>query len=788
VGYLEDINIQFEMFNNMHVMVGIFEPLFNDNKQEYEYNQIYINNAYRNNLPYDFNTDNSNNHIIKEILLESRDSILLEKSNCKYDRLFCESKKHYTIYCSNLLNKYIQLTIVDNTVKDEGIGQLKLYKDMLDNAKDIILLLDKDGRISYANIEAIKCYGYTIEELLLMNVYQLRSQDKLDFINQQFDIAKSKGIDFETIHFRKDGSCFFVEVKSMGVEVNNIKYVLSIVRDITTQRNDEQHIRYLANIVESSQDAIIGYDLNGIITSCNSATGKIYGYSKAEMVGKHISLVMTNVNDDSNRILQVIKNNENIELDRRLRKRKDGTKVYVSVQVSPIKDISGYVIGASAISRDITNLMAKEQELAQKYEELTVLNEELTALNEELTALNEELTANEEELRTNYIELELTSEKAEKANIAKNQFLANMSHELRTPMNGIMGIAELMGYTEINAEQKEYVQILKSSSEHLLEIINDLLDISKIEAGKLQLNNYRFNLRNNIDKLLRQVAFTAKNKGLEIMCSIDPLIGYEFFGDEVRLNQVLINLINNSIKFTKEGHIYVRLKKAEESKTSDKLEFSVEDTGIGIPEHFRKDIFKTFTQADYSNTRSFGGAGLGLAISKELVKMMDGDIWYESEEGKGSTFYFTVNLNKVEMESTQEDISKPLLVNDIIDTKILVAEDNDINKKIISGFLKNLKYKFELVENGREVIDALRFRSYDLILMDVQMPILNGIETTEIIRKCEENTGVHVPIIAMTAHAMSGDKENLIASGMDDYIAKPFDLHKLNDIIKKYIK
>lgn len=668
---LEDIIKQFQLFNNMPVMVGIFEPRFNVNKLEYEYDQIYSNDSYKSNLPYGFNIDNSNNHIIREILLlEIKDNILSKNSNCKYDRLFCEGQKHYTIYCSNLLNKYIQITMTDNT-------------------------------------------GYVDS------------------------------------------------IKAIGL--------------------DEQNIRYLANIVESSHDAIFGYNLNGIITSCNNSAEKIYGYSKDEMIGKHISLVMTDVNDDSDRILQDIRNNESIELNRRLRKRKDGSKVYVSVKVSPIKDIKGDIIGASAISRDITNIIVKEQELAQKYEELT-------SLNEELTALNEELIANEEELRTNYIELEEASERAEKASIAKNQFLANMSHELRTPMNGIIGIGELLSYTELTSEQIEYIQILKSSSEHLLKIINDLLDISKIEAGKFKLNNLKFNLRNNMDKLLRQVSFMARNQGLEVMCSIDPLIGYWFIGDEVRLNQVLINLINNSIKFTKEGHIFVRMRKIDETKESIKLEFSVEDTGIGIPESFRNDIFKIFTQADYSNTRSFGGTGLGLAISKELVKMMDGDIWFESEEGNGSTFYFTVNLKRAGIGSTENDISRAQMVNDIIDIKILVAEDNDINKKIVSGFLRNLNYEFESVENGSEVINALKSRSYDLILMDVQMPILNGIETTEIIRKCEENTGSHVPIIAMTAHAMPGDKEKLIASGMDDYIAKPFDLYTLNDVIKKYIK
>jgi PAS domain S-box-containing protein len=655
-----------------------------------------------------------------------------------------------------------------------------IYKEMLNKAKDIIFLSDENGNIVYANEEAIKCYGYSPEEFLRLNVADLRSEKKLDLIKQQFNKAKSQGIKFETIHYKKDKSAFPVETNAIGVEINNKIYVISIIRDITKRREDEQNIRYLANIVESTKDAIFAYDLNGIFTSCNDAVEKIYGYSKDEILGKHMSLVMTDINDDSERILTSIRNNEVIELVRRARKRKDGTKVYVSVQVSPIKDIEGNIIGASAISRDISSIMFKEQELAQKYEELSTLYEELTAL-------NEELTANEEELRTNYIELELASAQAEKASLAKSQFLANMSHELRTPMNGIIGIAELLSYTELNSEQTEYIQILKSSSEHLLDIINDLLDISKIEAGKFQLNKCKFNLRSNMDKLLRQVSFMASNKGVEIMCSIDPLIGYEYIGDEVRLNQVLLNLINNAIKFTEEGHIYVRLKKVHETGKNLIIEFSIEDTGIGIAESFRSDIFKMFTQADYSHTRRFGGAGLGLAISKDIVRLMDGDIWFESEEAKGSTFYFTANFSKAAMENAENIANISTSPASINSGKILVAEDNDINQKIISEYLKNLEYSFKLVGNGQEVIDEIMNKEYDLILMDVQMPVLNGIETTKEIRQCEKGTGMHIPIIAMTAYVMAGDRENLMTCGMDDYIAKPFDINTLGGILKKYI-
>jgi PAS domain S-box-containing protein len=660
-------------------------------------------------------------------------------------------------------------------------NQFEIYKHMLDKANDIILLLDESGRIIYANIEATKCYGYSLEELLSLNIADLRSERKIEFAMLQFDYIKEHGMEFETIHYRKDRTAFSVELKAIGLEIDNKKYAFNIIRDITIRKREEQYIKYLANIVESSQDAIIGYDLNGIMTSCNNAAEKIYGYSKSEMIGKHISLVMTDMEDDTYSILQSIKNNENIKLDRRIRKRKDGTKIYVSVQVSPIRDMKDNIIGASAISRDVSSIMAKEKELAERYQELS-------ALYEQITAFNEELTANEEELRSNYIELEAASQEAEKANRAKSQFLANMSHELRTPMNGVLGVIELLGYTNLSSEQAEYIQLLKSSSKHLLDVINDLLDISRIEAGKLQLNFSEFNLRNSVDKLLRQVSFAAADKGLDIMYSIDPMIGYEYIGDEVRFNQVLINLISNAVKFTEKGNIFVRLKKIDETNDNIKLKISVEDTGIGVPKDFGNDIFKIFTQADYSDTRKFGGAGLGLAISKQIVEMMDGEIWFESVEGEGSTFYFTISLNKSSAGYVENNIKQARINMNTQDKIILVAEDNETNRLVILGFLKKLNFEYDLVKNGQEVIDVLEIGKYDVILMDVQMPGLNGIEATKIIRQNEEGTGKHIPIIAMTAHAMSGDKENLIACGMDDYISKPFDIDTLVAVLDRYIK
>lgn len=421
---------------------------------------------------------------------------------------------------------------------------------------------------------------------------------------------------------------------------------------------------------------------------------------------------------------------------------------------------------------DITEAKNREKELSDKYRELSVVYQKLAAI--------------EEELRANYNELKEANEKVIKANKAKNQFLANMSHELRTPLNGILGFTQLLQLSDINEEQREELDMIESSSKYLLKLINSILDLSKIDAGKIELSYNRFDFKEQMDLVIKEMMLLAENKDIQIMYFIDPLINKELIGDIIRLRQILNNLINNAVKFTETGYIFFNVKKVYSNAGETKLEFSVEDTGKGISDEFKNRIFSEFTQEEDIYTKNYGGTGLELAISKRLVILMGGDIWVESEKGKGSKFYFTLVFRNFQNEN--QISSKMNIGTDRINNNkfILIAEDNEINLKIISAYLKKLNYKFKLVKNGIEAVNFLDKNKADIVLMDIQMPVLDGIDAVRIIRDREKLTGKHQIIIAMTAYVMAGDREKLLESGMDGYISKPFDMEALSETLSRW--
>jgi len=775
------------------------------------------------------------------------------------------------------------------------------FRDLFEDAPVAYHEIDTEGIVRRVNRTECLMLGLEPEQIIGRPVWEFVSPAGRDAAREAVRrklLRQMRIGPFERDYLASDGTSRTEEIHESLIldRQGAVTGIRSAMLDITERRHAE---RALNRFFTLSLDMLCIADFDGYFRRINPAWERILGYEHGELLA-HPFIEFVHVNDREATLAAAAQLAEGIELvsfENRYLCR-DGSYKWLLWTAAPFPDER--LIYAAA--RDIT--VRKETE------------ERLEETNARLAQLVKEL--------------EVAKARAEAAGRAKSEFLANMSHEIRTPMNAIVGMTELALDTRLSGEQREYLETVRESADALLRLIDDILDFSKVEERKLDLDCAAFPLRDSLEDAVRLLAIRAQQKGLELACHIRPGVPETVIGDRGRLRQIIVNLVGNAIKFTETGEVVLRVETVLQTDSAVELHFSVADTGIGIAAGKQQSIFDAFVQADSSTTRKYGGTGLGLAICAQLVQLMQGRIWLESEDGRGCTFHFTAHFDLapasaapselpdperlrglrvlvVDDNSTNRQIldetltnwqmraalaesaaraldildqaaksgapfqlalldahmphmdglalaerirqdprfaklilmvltsagsrppearfkqtgievwlTKPIKQSDLFDAiatavgggrpsrskakrparataarrscKILVAEDNVVNQSMVVRMLGKLGHKSEVAANGLEVLAALeRTQDFDLILMDVQMPDMGGFETTSIIRRQENGTGRHIPIVALTAHAMKGDRERCLASGMDGYLAKPLQRDELREVIRELV-
>ena len=630
-----------------------------------------------------------------------------------------------------------------------------------------VIRKDRQGCFTFASRSFCNLLGKPWEEIqgkTDLNLYEPHLAEKYRQDDLRVMETKTK---FEAVegHDLPNGGKLYVQViKTPMLDAKGVATGVQILFwDVTAREKAEIELRESEMrkraIFEAAMDCMIFMDEAGKIVEFNHASELAFGYLRQEVIGKDLIdvFIPAELRDRQRTNLERYMGAGELGsmLGRRLETsmiRKNGEQFLAEMTMQPIPLTQGEA-GFALFVRDITVMKKAEEQLVH------------------------------------------AKEAAESANRAKGAFLANMSHEIRTPMNAIIGMTELVLESQLDDEQRDYLQTVLESSNSLLALLNDVLDFSKIESGRVDLEEIEFDLRHCIEESIRSFLYRAKQKALGLSYEISPDTPAWFVGDPLRLRQVLVNLVSNAIKFTDVGSVRVRVQTVSTIENTAELRFEVADTGIGIPANKRRKIFEEFEQADSSTKRRFGGTGLGLAICSRLVHLMHGEIGVDSEEGKGSTFFFNVSLG---LPANRPRVSEMITTAPVVlaagndeaaqtgplpGLRILLAEDSPANQKLAVGLLKKRGHQVVIANNGKEAYDTFLAQSFDLILMDVQMPEMDGYDATQAIRAAERDS--HVPIVAMTAHAMRGDQERCLEAGMDAYLAKPIRAQALFEVVNR---
>jgi len=653
-----------------------------------------------------------------------------------------------------------------------------LQNAIFNSANFSSIATDAKGVIQIFNVGAERMLGYAAAEVTnkitpadisdpqeLITRARALSMELEAFITPGFEalvFKASRGIEdiYELTYIRKDGSRFpaVVSVTALRDAQGAIIGYLLIGTDNTArklveeeQKKTDQRLRdqqfYTRSLIEANIDAIMTTDPAGIITDVNRQMEKLTDCTRDELIGAPFKNYFTDPDRAEAGIKLVLseKSVSDYELTARAR---GGKLTVVSYNATTFYDRNRTLQGVFAAARDVTERKRVELELQQ------------------------------------------AKAVAESASRTKSDFLASMSHEIRTPMNAIMGIANLLAKTQLSPEQDKYVQIFRRAGDNLLNLINDILDLSKVEASQLELERIGFSLHDDLDKVMEMIAARGAEKGLILVCEIEAGVPNELTGDPTRLRQVLLNLLGNAIKFTESGQVSLRVSSDGDSDVPTALRFTVSDSGIGIPASKLGQVFERFTQADSSTTRRFGGSGLGLTICKRLVELMGGRIWVESDLGEGSTFAFSAPFE------ISTATARPALVahSGISDARlpplsILMAEDSPDNCTITIAYLEDTPYKIDVAENGAIAVEKFAVGHYDLVLMDRQMPIMDGLTATRKIRAWEREMGRSpTPIVALTASALKGDREKCLAAGCTAFLTKPIRQDVLLQAIREQVQ